>query len=143
MDSFAKIKRVREYNKGFTLVELIVVIVIMAILAAILVPSLVGWIDKAKEKQVVINGRTAYLAAQTVTSEEYAAEELLDGSYEFKDTDNVESPDSTAEKMASLADIRGAYTATATIENSKVTELTYEVDGLTATFDGTQWTVTK
>lgn len=34
-------------NKGFTLVELIVVIVILAILAAILVPALLGYIDKA------------------------------------------------------------------------------------------------
>ena len=38
-------------NKGFTLVELIVVLVILAILAAILVPALLGYIDKAREKQ--------------------------------------------------------------------------------------------
>ena len=35
-------------NKGFTLVELIVVLVILAILAAILVPALLGYIDKAR-----------------------------------------------------------------------------------------------
>ena len=33
-------------NKGFTLVELIVVLVILAILAAILVPALLGYIDR-------------------------------------------------------------------------------------------------
>ena len=42
-------------NKGFTLVELIVVLVILAILAAILVPALLGYIDRAKEKQYVLN----------------------------------------------------------------------------------------
>ena len=48
------------------------VLVILAILAAIMVPALTGWIDKAKEKQIVINARTAYLAAQTIASERYA-----------------------------------------------------------------------
>lgn len=41
-------------KKGFTLVEVIVVLVILAILAAILIPSMVGWIDKADEKSVEI-----------------------------------------------------------------------------------------
>ena len=37
-------------NRGFTLVELIVVLVILAILAAVLLPALLGYIDKAKER---------------------------------------------------------------------------------------------
>ena len=37
-------------KKGFTLVELIVVLVILAILAALLIPALTGYINKAKEK---------------------------------------------------------------------------------------------
>ena len=47
------------------------VLVILAILAAILVPALLGWIDKAKEKQYVLDARSAYLAAQTLASEGY------------------------------------------------------------------------
>ena len=35
-------------KRGFTLVELIVVLVILAILAALLIPALTGYIDKAK-----------------------------------------------------------------------------------------------
>ena len=47
------IKMKSQKNKqGFTLVELIVVLVIRAILAALLVPALTGYIDRAKEKKL-------------------------------------------------------------------------------------------
>ena len=58
-------------NKGFTLVELIVVLVILAILAAILVPALLGYIDKARQKQLTTNAEAAYVAAQALATEYY------------------------------------------------------------------------
>lgn len=47
-------------KKGFTLIELIVVIAILAILAAILVPSITGYIDEAKIARDRANVRTYY-----------------------------------------------------------------------------------
>ncbi|MCI2061766.1 MAG: prepilin-type N-terminal cleavage/methylation domain-containing protein [Eubacteriaceae bacterium] len=58
-------------KKGFTLVEIIVVLVILAILAAILIPSMVGYIDKANSKTAVVEARSCVMAAQTVVSENY------------------------------------------------------------------------
>jgi prepilin-type N-terminal cleavage/methylation domain-containing protein len=60
-------------NQGFTLVEVIVVMVILSILAALLVPSLTGYIAKAGDRAVVVEARALLMAAQTLASERYAA----------------------------------------------------------------------
>lgn len=59
-------------KKGFTLVELIVVLVILAILAALLIPALTGYIDKARNKQIIAETRSAVMAAQTLVDEAYS-----------------------------------------------------------------------
>lgn len=71
MNFFAKIN-LKKNKKGFTLVEVIVVLVILAILAAVLIPSLIGYIDKANEKQIISEAREAYTAAQVAISEVYS-----------------------------------------------------------------------
>lgn len=65
-----KIRRLKD-KKGFTLVELIVVLVILAILAALLIPTLTGYIDKANEKKVIAQTRMVVMAVQTEASSEY------------------------------------------------------------------------
>ena len=59
-------------KKGFTLVELIVVLVILAILAALLIPALTCYIDPANEETLQATTRQVVGAAQTVGSEAYA-----------------------------------------------------------------------
>lgn len=59
-------------NSGFTLVELIVVLVILAILATILIPALMGYIDRAKKQQNILNARNAMTATQAGLVDLYA-----------------------------------------------------------------------
>jgi prepilin-type N-terminal cleavage/methylation domain-containing protein len=61
---------------GFTLIEVIVVIVIIAILAAIGVPALTGYIDKAQDKNYIAQARNAMVAARAVIDDAYADGEL-------------------------------------------------------------------
>ena len=49
----------------------VILLVVLAILLAILVPSMVGWIAKAKEKQVQVELRTVALAIQSAQAETY------------------------------------------------------------------------
>lgn len=74
MEKMIALQQKRRSKKGgFTLVELIVVLVILAILAALLIPALTGYIDRAKEKSAVAETRQIVMAAQTITDEVYGA----------------------------------------------------------------------
>lgn len=74
-----KLNRVRAC-RGFTLIEVIIVLAILAILAAFLIPSFSGYIDKANERSSVSDCRNFVTAAQVLASEKYADRTLEDSS---------------------------------------------------------------
>ncbi len=50
-------------KKGFTLIELIVVIAIIAVLAAVLIPSLLGFVHRARVSQANSNAKNVHTSA--------------------------------------------------------------------------------
>lgn len=127
----------RDGKKGFTLVELIVVLVILAILAALLVPALTGYIDKAKDKQIIAETRQTVMAAQTLVDEMYAKGDS---------TDKIEvgaGKDIEFSKVAALAEVPVDNINSITVDDveidgetrhSVVSEVVYEKDGKTCTY---------
>ena len=113
MEKMIALQQKRRSKKGgFTLVELIVVLVILAILAALLIPALTGYIDKAKQKNVLAETRQCVMAAQTLADEDYGA-------------GKADGTTPTSANILDLAELPDDDTATATISGGKVTKLVY------------------
>lgn len=127
----------RSRKGGFTLVELIVVLVILAILAALLIPALTGYIDRAKEKNVIAETRQAVMAAQTLYDEAYAG---------VAKNGKVEAP--ANDKILALAELTGKGELgtgdnAVKFDGNKVSQLVYAHNGVTCTYKDNTYTCAK
>ena len=114
-------------NKGFTLVELIVVLVILAILAAILVPTLLGYIDKARSEKDFATAQSIRVATQAQIDELYG-----------KGNNNVKASDINADVKKEIFKLVGADSdnkidgqaidiSAITISSNQITEITVKI----------------
>lgn len=89
----------KKNNKGFTIVELVIVIAVIAILAAVLIPTFSGVVDKANSSAALQTARStltnalnmssnASLAGQDSTTKEYRTIFIVDG-YAYGYTGNT------------------------------------------------------
>ena len=135
-------------RKGFILVELIVVLVILAILAAIMIPAMSGWIDRAKQRQVQLEARNVELAAQSGLYEAYANADTFTGGHNtYKGTSATGDAD-TYNLQNYIDEICGDgwedKTTLCSItwsDKAVITEFKYTSNGIAATYTPTAgWT---
>lgn len=134
MEKMIALQQKRRSKKGgFTLVELIVVLVILAILAALLIPALTGYINKAKEKKVIAETRMAVMAVQTMNSDYYAAKN--------KDIDWTKLTDDQTKEFKELAEIDASTVSNVKFNDKHAVDtLTYTSDKKTCTYENNQYT---
>lgn len=128
---------------GFTLVELIVVLVILAILAALLIPALTGYIDKANEKKIVAETRQLVMAAQTLTSEAYGANVKTGYTYDDDGTAIATDATITNAELKALSEVDAGNKLTLTWTGSKVSKAVYNNGTYTCTFENNAYTTKK
>lgn len=138
-------------NKGFTLVEMIVVMVILTVLAGILIPGLLGWIDEAKGRQYVLSARSIYMSAQAIQSEKYAA---WDGTAAGASHNLTEADQ---ERILRMADAEDAVITGVVFESNSlggegassnhgyftIVGITVQFEGATVTLSDGIWTVVQ
>ncbi|SCI70143.1 Pullulanase secretion protein pulG [uncultured Butyricicoccus sp.] len=139
MEKMIALQQKRRSKKGgFTLVELIVVLVILAILAALLIPALTGYIDKAKQKKIVAETRQCVMAAQTLFDEDYGTGTTTKSTTTWATAAGAKF---TAANVADLAEIKDSTKIKSVkVDDGKVVALTYE-DGKTCEYKDNQYTV--
>lgn len=128
-------------KKGFTLIEIVIVIVIIAILAAILVPNLTRWIDKAKIATLKSEADTVRnaVAAQILTEVKNGADVTGATENDFEDGFWAALSEDVNKTLQHTDPNKDGYVAF-TVQNGGLISFTYATDGHTATFDGQEWT---
>lgn len=123
------LKHLKHNKKGFTLIEMIVVIAIIGVLAAILVPSLSGYVNSAKATKSSANARTFYTAAQAaVTSLETSSSPVGSGT-SYNKGDNTDL-DSKIQELLGASNYGKITSYSVTVDsNGAVSTITVTEDG--------------
>ena len=122
-------KKINKNNKGFTIIELVIVIAVIAILAGVLIPTFSNVVDKANKSKVLQEARNIYTeyAVEHIDDLNKAEGEVVDviiksGDYYFSFTNGVVNvtPSTDVPNTNSVASVAGKPYYTSASSDSRV-----------------------
>ncbi len=100
----------KKNNKGFSLAELIVVVLILGILAVAVTPQIMNWVNKSKIGKDEMYAGTVATAAESVALERLGKGTLGTATLKYDVTDGAVTPDGSSDATigAEIKDMIGA-----------------------------------
>lgn len=134
-------KFIKKMKKGFTIMELVIVIAVIAILAAVLIPTFSNITENAKESAAMQEARNELTTYSVDHTEALTSDYVIESHGYYFLVDNG-SFNATAADEGDITDINSgteitvtvgddSYTVTITTESSKATKLNVNADGET------------
>lgn len=115
-------------NKGFSLVELIVVIAIMAVLVGVLAPTLIKNVEKSRKSKDEQNLDTVRGSITTMLADEAWHDDLTNNTVTVSGSDGVVTVTGKTTATAELKNIMGSDTCKLTSKAYKTETVTFTID---------------
>lgn len=133
MKKLTKLNQLKQDKKGFTLIEIVIVLVIIAILSAMLVPSMMGWIDDSKKKSFLQEARSALTATQAEIANLYVAGETVIPENFENHKSNLDGVSKKVGREVAANEISWE------LDGDEIDTFTYTGDKYTVKWDGDKW----
>lgn len=122
--------RIKNKKKAFTLIELMSVIAIIVILAAVLVPTVLGYINRTKKTNIIVQSRNVVyhvLSSGEVINMDIELKELINNGFlqDYEGLHDLLQQDITYKSLKSIVADQEAVNKI-NIENGKIIEWTGE-----------------
>lgn len=141
-----RITFLKQNRSGMTLIELLVVLAIIGILVSISVPSMVGYVEHAKETKYIMETRSVRQSIELYLLDHSVSDEME--MWDFMDGICAKSLNSENHILADYLTIEcseGASIQNVSLEQDRthVCEMVYQVDGYTIELKNGDYSVTK
>lgn len=133
----------KKKKKGFTLIELMAVIAIIAILAAVLVPTVSGYINRAKKTAIITQVRNVISAVETFNATANNAQQITEGGEITNDPTLSDIRTKVGEDLLDIKSVSKLPTTTPLRVMKEINSDTNSIKDITVDNDGVLESYTK